>query len=94
MLLTSQNRISVFQANSANLGGTVLAAAVAHRPDALKRREGMRRMRHPVSVSPRSMYVDPRERECRPATAGGFRSELTLQPRIWASLVLSKTARG
>ena len=96
MLLTSQNRNSVFQNSIANVREVVLAAAVAHRTDASKRYSGMRRTRRCLGLS---MRLDPQGSDHRhgpgdqlpPADRGSGR---TLHPRLWASLVLSKLARG
>ena len=95
MLLTSQNRIAVNQANSADVAGLNLAAVVVHQPSpAMRPYMGMRRTRHPIGST--ATFRDSKRRltdarrhapECRA-------SELALRPRLWASLVLSKTARG
>jgi hypothetical protein len=97
MLLTSQNRESVLQATFANAREVVLAAVVAHRKvDSKRRHFGMRRTRRPLGMS---MRPDSIESGYRPArgdwqSPAGCRMGLTLYPRLWASLVLSKTSRG
>lgn len=96
MLLTSQNRNSVFQASFANAREVVLAAVVAHRSGASKRLSGMRRTRRPLALS---MRQDPYGSDHRMPSGdrlppAGCGMELTLHPRLWASLVLSKIARG
>jgi hypothetical protein len=96
MLLTSQNRNSVFQATCANGREVVLAAVVAHRPSASKRHLGMRRTRRPLGCS---MRPDPQGSCYRPESGNrlppvGCGTGLTLHPRLWASLVLCKMARG
>jgi len=96
MILTSQNRNSVVQARSAQVGGVVLAA-VAHRSKASKRRfSGMRRTRRPLGMS---LYSDPMGPDRRPGAGEPLpparcEMELTLHPRLWASLVLNKMSRG
>ncbi len=96
MLLTSQDRNSVFQASFANAREVVLAAVVAHRSSASKRYSGMRRTRRPLGLS---MRLDPQGSSHRPGRGdrqppAGCGTGLTLHPRLWASLVLSKIARG
>ena len=97
MILTSQNRNSVVQARSAQVGGVVLAAAVAHRSKTSKRRfSGMRRTRRPLGMS---LYSDPTGSDQRPGAGeplppAGCAMGRELHPRLWASLVLSKMSRG
>jgi hypothetical protein len=96
MLLTSQNRNSVFQASFANAREVVLAAVVAHRSGASKRYSGKRRTRRPLGMS---MRRDPQGSDHRtpggdPLPPAGSGLGLTLHPRLWASLVLSKIACG
>jgi hypothetical protein len=97
MLLTSQNRESVFQASVANVREVVLAAAVAHRSPTSKRRySGMRRTRRPLGMTMRTDLIGSDHRPGRgdrqpPAGCG---MGLTLHPRLWASLVLSRMSRG
>ena len=94
MLLTSQNRFAVNQANSANVAGQALAAVVVHQPSpAMRPYTGMRRTRHPIGRTPaflksKRWLIDGRHQPERCA------SELSLRPQLWASLVLSKTARS
>ena len=102
MLLTSQNRESVFQASVANARDVVLAAVVAHRTTPSKRRySGLRRTPRALDRSMRLDHVElmPTGSDHRlsrgegqpPATC--FR-EPQIPSRIWASLVMSKIARG
>ena len=94
MLLTSQNRIAVNQANSAHLAGQVLAAVVVHQPSpAMRPYMGMRRTRHPIGRTPtfpksKRWLIDARH---QPDLCG---TELALRPQLWARLVLSKMARS
>ena len=93
MLLTSQNRIAVIQANSADKRGQVLAAAVAHRSVSSKRPYSMRRTQLPFG--PTTFRDSERQTaEGHRRMPAGCRQETALLPRLWASLVLSKTARG
>lgn len=108
MLLTSQNRNSVFQVQVAKIRGQVLAAAVAHREDASKRPySGMRRTRHPAtmalgtkgalmpaSMSRECLAVDSPTSFTTAGESGLGPNSLNLQPRLWASLVLSPIGRG
>ncbi len=95
MILTSQNRIAVNQANSAIVGGQVLAAVVVHQEaPAMRPSSGMRRTRHPSGSTPtfpksKRWLADANRLlpECRAL-------ELPLRPRLWATLVLSKMARS
>ena len=96
MSFNSQNRIAVNQADSAAKRGQVLAAVVAHEVVSTKRPiHGMRRTRLPLGRQT-SMYRD----SMHPSTDGHLsqpascRHETPRQPRLWASLVLSKLARG
>jgi hypothetical protein len=96
MLLTSQNRVSVFQASVANVRDVVLAAAVAHRSPTSKRRcSGMRRTCRPEGITMRADLIgsDHRPGADRQPPAG-YEMGLTLHPRLWASLVLSRMSRG
>ena len=94
MLLTSQNRVAVIQASSAQMGGQGLAAAVVHRLVSAKRPYvGMRRTR---PFGSNSTFRDSKRE-----AAGGHRHQpairrqgLAPRPRMWACLVLSKTARS
>ena len=94
MLLTSQNRVAVIQANSAQMGGQDLAAAVVHRLVSAKRQYLEMRRTRPFGSS--STFRDSK----REATEGHRhqpairRLGLSPRPRMWACLVLSKTARG
>jgi hypothetical protein len=94
MLLTSQNRIAVTQAKSANLRGQVLAAVVVHQSaPAMRPYSGMRRTRHPIGLTPtfpksKRWLIDARH---QPDLCG---TELALRPQLWARLVLSKMARS
>lgn len=97
MLLTSQNRNSVFQASFANGREVVLAAAVAHRKVASKRPAymGMRRTRRLLGMAMRPDSIESDHRPTRgdrqpPAGCTGHK----LPSRLWASLVLSKMSRG
>jgi hypothetical protein len=95
MILTSQNRNSVVQARSAQVGGVVLAA-VAHRSKTSKRRfSGMRRTRRPLGMS---LYSDPTGSDSRPGAGEPLppaRCAMEhLHPRLWASLALSRMSRG
>ena len=94
MLMTSQNRVSVNQAHAAILGGNVLAAAVVHQSvSAMCPHMGMRRTRR-LDMSPTFPKSKRRSIEACRHQPGSYRSELALRPRLWARLVLSKTARG
>lgn len=96
MILISQNRNSVVQARSAQVGGVVLAA-VAHRSMTSKRRfSGMRRTRRPLGMS---LYSDPTGSDPRPGAGeplppASCAMESHLHPRLWASLALSRMSRG
>ena len=99
MLQTSQNREAVNQASFANAREVVLAAVVVHRKVASKRYDlGMRRTRRPLGMSMRPDSISigsdyrPERGDWQPPT--GCRMGLTLHPRLWASLVLSKMSRG
>jgi len=94
MLLTSQNRIAVNQANSAIPGGKVLAAAVVHQASTMRPESAMRRTRLPFDPSPTFPKSKRRPIEAHRHQPGSCRYELALRPRLWASLVLSKLARG
>jgi hypothetical protein len=95
MLMTSQNRIAVNQANSANVAGQVLAAVVVHQPSpAMRPYLGMRRTRHPIGMTPTFSKSKRRLTDAGRHMPEGCESELSLRPQLWASLVLSKTARG
>jgi hypothetical protein len=94
MFVNSQNRIAVIQANSADVRGQVLAAAVVHQSaPAMRPYSGMRRTRHPIGRTPtflksKRWLIDARH---QPDLCG---TELALRPQIWARLVLSKMARS
>jgi hypothetical protein len=94
MFVTSQNRNAVIQANSANVRGQVLAAAVVHQSaPAMRPYSGMRRTRHPIGRTPtfpksKRWLIDARHLPERCGT------ELALRPQLWARLVLSKMARS
>jgi len=95
MLLTSQNRIAVFQANSTNLGGKALAAAVVHQhPSTMRPYLGMRRTRLPVGLSESFRMSKPLPTDADRLTPDSCRSKRMLRPQLWARLVLSKIARG
>jgi hypothetical protein len=95
MFVTSQNRNAVIQANSANVRGQVLAAAVVHQTaPAMRPYSGMRRTRHPIGRTPtflksKRWLIDARHH--LPESCG---TELALRPQLWARLVLSKMARS
>jgi hypothetical protein len=94
MLLTSQNRDSVSQVRFANQNGDVLAADVAHRDSSKRPYPMMRR----TALSPRAMTTEPICRSgiesSRQASPEPFGHALPMKPRLWASLVLSRMARG
>ena len=95
MLLTSQNRIAVNQANSADVAGNVLAAVVVHQPSpAMRPYMGMRRTRHPIGTTPTFPKSKRRLTDAGRQLPECRATEMSLSPRLWASLVLSKTARG
>lgn len=95
MLMTSQNRIAVNQANSANVAGQVLAAVVVHQASPTMRPyTGMRRTRHPIGLSPTFPKSKRRLTDAHRHLPESCASELSLRPRLWASLVLSKMARS
>ena len=95
MFVTSQNRIAVIQANSANVRGPVLAAAVVHQSaPTMRPYSGMRRTRHPIGLSPTFPKSKRRLTDARRHLPEDCASELSLRPRLWASLVLSKMARS
>ena len=95
MLLTSQNRIAVNQANSADVARNVLAAVVVHQPSPVMRPYmGMRRTRHPIGTTPTFPKSKRRLTDAHQHSPERCESELSLRPRLWASLVLSKTARS
>ena len=95
MFVTSQNRNSVNQANSANVRGQVLAAAVVHQPaPAMRPYTGMRRTRRRIGLLPTFPKSKRRLTDAHRHLPEGCGSELSLRPRLWASLVLSKTARS
>jgi hypothetical protein len=95
MILTSQNRISVIQTNSANDRGQVLPAVVVHQlPSTMRPYSGMRRTRLPFGIKPTFSETKRRLAEAlrhQPASCG---SGLALYPRLWARLVLCKMSRG
>ena len=94
MFVTSQNRIAVIQANSANVSGAVLEAVVVHQhASTMRPYSGMRRTRHPIGRTPtflksKRWLIDARH---QPDLCG---TELALRPQLWARLVLSKMARS
>ena len=95
MLLTSHNRIAVNQANSVNVDGQVLAAVVVHQhASTMRPYSGMRRTRRPIGTKPTfpksKRWLADADRHLPERCA----SELSLRPRLWASLVLSKMARS
>jgi hypothetical protein len=95
MLTTSQNRIAVNQANSANVAGKVLAAVVVHQSaPAMRPYSGMRRTRHPIGRTPTFPKSKRRLTDAHRHSPESCASELALRPRLWASLVLSKMARS
>ena len=94
MSMTSQNRIAVNQANSAILGGKVLAAAVVHQPVSAMCPHGVMRRIRRLDMSPTFPKSKRRLIEAYRHQPDSGRSELALRPRLWARLVLSKTARG
>lgn len=102
MLLTSQNRESVFQASVANARDVVLAAVVAHRTTPSKRHySGMRRTPRPLDLSMRLDHAGLSPAGSAHRLSGGEGQqpagcdrEPQLPSRIWASLVMSKIARG
>ena len=94
MILTSQNRASVIQTNSANDRGQVLAAVVVHQPSTMRPYSGMRRTRLPFGIKPTFSESKRRPAEAhrhQPASCG---SGLDLYPRLWARLALCKMSRG
>lgn len=102
MLLTSQNREAVNQATVANARGVVLAAVVAHRAPTSKRRySGMRRTPRILDLSMRLDHAGLTPTGSDQGLSSGegqqpaacFR-EPQIPSRIWASLVMSKIARG
>ena len=95
MLLTSQNRIAVNKANSANVAGQALAAVVVHQPStAMRPYMGMRRTRRRIGRLPTFPKSKRRLTDAHRHLPEGCASELSLRPRLWASLVLSKTPRS
>ncbi len=95
MLLTSQNRVAVNQANSANVAGQALAAVVVHQPSpAMRPYMGMRRTRRRIGLLPTFPKSKRRLTDAHRHLPEGCESELSLRPRLWASLVLSKMARS
>jgi len=95
MLLTSQNRVAVNQANSANVAGQALAAVVVHRlSPAMRPYTGMRRTRRRIGLLPTFPKSKRRLTDAHRHLPEGCGSELSPRPRLWASLVLSKMARS
>ena len=95
MLLTSQNRVAVNQANSANVAEQALAAVVVHRlSPAMRPYTGMRRTTRRIGLLPTFPKSKRRLTDAHRHLPEGCGSELSLRPRLWASLVLSKTARS
>ena len=95
MLLTSQNRFAVNQANSANVAGQALAAVVVHQHSpAMRPYTGMRRTRRRIGLLPTFPNAKRRLTDADRHLPEGCASEMSLRPRLWASLVLSKTARS
>jgi len=95
MLLTSQNRFAVNQANSANVAGQALAAVVVHQPSpAMRPYTGMRRTRRGMGLLPTFPKSKRRLTDAGRQLPECRATEMSLSPRLWASLVLSKTARG
>ena len=100
MILTSQNRIAVIQANSANDRGQVLPAVVVHQfASTMRPYSEMRRTRRPFGTTPTFSKSKRRLSEAvrhQPVGggAGSCGSGLALHPRLWARLVLCKMSRG
>lgn len=95
MLLTSQNRIAVNQANLANVAGQALAAVVVHQGSPTMRPyTGMRRTRRSIDITPTFPKSKRRPIDGRRHLPEGCLSELSLRPQLWARLVLSKMARS
>ena len=94
MSMTSQNRIAVNQANSAQVAGQVLAAVVVHQAPTMRPYTGMRRTRRPIGLLPTFPKSKRRLTDAHRHSPESCASELALRPRLWASLVLSKMARS
>ena len=95
MFVNSQNRIAVNQANSAQVAGQALAAVVVHPTSPTMRPyTGMRRTRRRIGQWPTFLKLKRRLTDARRQLPERCASEPGLRPRLWASLVLSKTARG
>ena len=94
MITTSQNRVAVIQANSANACGTVLVAAVVHQRLSAMRSYSTQRTRLPLGSMPAFPQSKRRLPEPRLEKPGSRDSSSALHPRLWARLVLSKISRG
>ena len=94
MITTSQNRIAVNQANSVNVRGQVLAAAVVHQRLSAMRPYMTRRTRLPFGTTPAISESKRRQPEARLQKPDSCDSGHALHPRLWARLVLSKMSRG
>ena len=95
MLLTSQNRIAVNQANSAQVVGQTLVAVVVHQASPpMRPYMGMRRTRRTMGRLPTFPKSKRRLIDAHRHSPERCESELSLRPRLWASLVLSKMARS
>ena len=95
MLLTSQNRIAVNQANSAQAAGQTLVAVVVHQASPpMRPYMGMRRTRRSMGLLPTFPKSKRRLTDAHRHSPERCESELSLRPRLWASLVLSKMARS
>jgi hypothetical protein len=94
MISTSQNRVAVNQANSVNVRGQVLAAAVVHQRLVSMRPYMTRRTRLPFGTTPAFPESKRPLAEDRQNLPDSCDSGLALHPRLWARLVLSKTRRG
>jgi hypothetical protein len=95
MILTSQNRIAVIQANSVRNRGQVLAAAVVHQDASTMRPYSrMQRTRLPFGTTPTFPKSKRRSAEGHRHLPVSCDSGLHLDARLWARLVLSKMSRG
>jgi hypothetical protein len=94
MITTSQNRVAVNQANSVNVRGQVLAAAVVHQRLSWMRPYMTRRTRLPFGTTPAFPESKRRSSEARQQLPDSCDAGLALHPRLWARLVLSKMSRG
>ena len=93
MITTSQNRVAVNQVRSA-VCGQALTAAVVHQRLAAMRPYLTRRTRLPFEQVCTFQQLKRSPVKSRLNQSGGPDAGSSLHPRLWASLVLSKTCRG